>query len=300
MNSRHLTNGTFLVIIGLLLLSASLGITPSIPWWNLLSFWPILFVIAGLRLLFPRGVLALLAPLVLILTITAAFSGYSPANFTRQWWGEYKSQLIQADSLKPTALLNIRDIPMGNIDLKSDAALPGGTVKVTSHSNLITANQVPSIGQGNLFTLQRSSSRRFPNNLNAFVSQPIDISISSAEQWDFSFTMGIVSGVLDLTDIQWNKLKVDSGISHLTLNLKNSGKNQEIEFRTGISHLTLYIPTDINLRITSQTPFFLRKLEKEGFKREQDVYTSPNFSPTLPYLEMHLETGIGLISVHWI
>ena len=187
MNSRHLTTGTFLVILGVLILGRNLGFIPSVPWFHFLHFWPVLLIAAGLQLLFPRGVLALLAPLVLILTTLAVLSGCTPADFAPQWWGEYKPQRIQADSAESTARLNVKDIPMGTINLQFDETLPGGTIQVVSHSKLTTVSHERNLGGGNRFTLQNVSNHRFPRALHTIVSQPLDISVGSHEYGSFHF-----------------------------------------------------------------------------------------------------------------
>ena len=300
MNSKHLTSGTFLVILGFLILGRNLGFIPSVPWLHFLYFWPVLLIAAGLQLLFPRGVLALLAPAVLILTTLAVLSGFTPADFTPKWWGEYQPQRIQADSVEPTALLTVKEIPMGTINLQLDETLPGGTIQFVSHSKLTAASYRGNTIGGNRFTLQNISNHGFPRALHTIVSQPLEISVGSHETWQFSFHMGVMTGTLDLSEIQWSKLAVESGISHLILILHQPERNQEIWLNSGLSHLTLHIPKNMNLRIVTETPFFLRGLEKQGFQREQKIYTSPHFSPTLPFVQLHIETGIGTAAVHWL
>ena len=112
--------------------------------------------------------------------------------------------------------------------------------------------------------------------------------------------MGIMTGSLDLSEIPWSTLTMESGLNHLTLILDQPNRNQEIWLNAGLSHLTLYIPKTMNMRIVAETPFLLKGLEKQGFRRDQKIYTSPHFSPTLPYVELHMETGIGTAAVHWL
>lgn len=78
--SSRLFSGTLLLLAGVLLLFANMGVIPPGFWHNLISLWPLLLIALGLGMIFRKGILALLSPLVLVLMVVLAFT--MPVEYT--------------------------------------------------------------------------------------------------------------------------------------------------------------------------------------------------------------------------
>jgi len=298
MKSEHLTNGIFLVLIGGLLLFRNMGVIPAIPWGNLLQFWPMLIVIAGLQLLFPKGFFSILAPLVLVVTVAVALLGYTPFDFSREWHGEYTNQTIAAEDSFELGQLRVIDVPISNVHIVANPLLAEDEIQVGGYRSLITTPQATTYQTRTQFTVTGTGNRRnrFFSNISV---PPLNVRLNTATDWDIALEMGVAVGVLDLTGLNWQRITVDAGITNLTLQLNQGEVGRQIRINSGLSRLVLEVHRNANVRINSSTPGFLTNLENQGFTRQGDIYLAPYFNPNIPITEVFVDSGLSNINVRW-
>jgi hypothetical protein len=74
MNSGRILVGTVLILLGLIVFLNNIGVLPWDLWIRLILLWPVLLIAFGLRIAFPKGPLALLSGLVLVLAVLFAIA----------------------------------------------------------------------------------------------------------------------------------------------------------------------------------------------------------------------------------
>lgn len=291
MKSGKLTVGTAFLVIGVLLLGRTAGWFPAFSWAHLLRFWPVIFIALGLELIFPKGILSLLAPLSIVIAVIFALSG--PAALPDKLeWHSLPTRTITAPSATPEAELILNDMPAIRIELLGSSGLPGNQVLAADQMGLMRTTQVVSIQGRNHFSLTARS--RWSTGI-----KPLKITLPTYPIWASTINAGILSGHMDLTELKWSNLTVNSGITNLEISLADPQADQTLHFRTGIANLVLHMPRGINLQVISNSPFPLRQLTNAQFTRLGKRYTAPGFDPTQPSIEIVIDAGISSVEVVW-
>lgn len=291
MKSRDLTNGTFLIVIGALLLANSLGYMPRIPWGALLMWWPALVVIAGLQLLFPRGILSLLAPLVLILILILALQGTHPGSM-----GRLESVSINLGDRAHDQLV-IGDIPIAQIDVTAKPAATTYALSGRVRGVALTTIDKPGTDTREIH-LRPKSRRSFSDGISTIFFPPIDLALNPDSLWGFNLNVPVVRGTIDLSNLHWEQALIDSGVAIYTITATPSPEtNQLLRITNGLGRVVLRLPNQANVRIETDQPAFLNNLERRGFHRSNSVYYAPNFDPDQPFLDIRLDGGITLVQL---
>ncbi len=299
MKSRLLTNGTVLIIIGVIFLLRNLGIPTVIPWVNLWQLWPMFLVVLGLQILFPRGVLSIIAPVVLVFTLVIAFLGAPLFPWTTP---DYMEASFPLQTDVSHGELRVQNVPVANISLQANTALHPPAVLFGGERTLIGDWGATQRDTSGIYTVKghRSLGGQF-STFNGSRAQ-LDLSINPTLDWNFNFDIAVINGRLDLTDLLWSNLVLSSGIANLTIRLGTAfADGAEIHINSGISRVALEVSQDVGLRITTSTPSFLHNLERSGFDPLGDSYISPAYlADDPPKVHLIINSGISTISLNWI
>lgn len=289
MNSQRITNGALLLIVGLFFLLRNLGIVIDIPWTHLISLWPIFIIIIGLRLIFPRGIFAILAPLLLVLTLVFALISAPVYN------GELVTRDFPLTESNQIARLDL-DIPIVNLDITSLPLENSNALQVEFRENNIS--QITSFhgGSRSLFTIKgpagNSPNRWIKNNQ----TNPVLARLHSTITWDLHIEAGIARGIIDLRNVEWQNINIKSGIADLTLQFASlNSHDQHLEIEHGIGQVVLQIPPNLNLEIITESPGKLNNFEQLDFVRIGQRYLSPGFQENKPRITAKISGGISRI-----
>lgn len=295
MRNHYLTRGLVLVVIGVILLLYNVGVITRIPWTNLMQLWPLFLVAFGLHLLFSRGVLAFLAPLLVVVTIAVAFLGFPPqlgtvsrdyirTNFQRYETATYSGLRLQGLSV---ADVRLRPLPAES-ELTLDASVPGWlNARWTQES----------VDSEPVYTLRgHSAGTRFWPSVRS--SRPLELALSPDVLWDVSLQAGVANGRLNLEDIQWRSVSVEAGVVSLRIETTVLKQPSRIQVQSGVGQVTLVIPQEQPARITtSGTPSFLNNVSAQGFVSDNGAYVTEGFADAPNPLDIAIEGGITNLRV---
>ncbi len=299
MKSHYLTHGTLLIVVGMLFLLHNLGISTSIPWRSLVQLWPLFLVILGLQILFPKGILAFLAPIVLVITLFIAYVGIPTTPWSTS---DYVKSTLPLQTNISQGQLTIRGLPVANVSLEANPQLDAPAVWAGMESQFVgdwQQGQTNETGVYSLSSRQDSVARFWAFNASGF---PMNILLSPQLVWTMNLDIAVANGKIDLSNVAWRTLDISSGVSNLTLRLGNQSIHPaRIHIKSGVGRVVLQVPHSMEIRITPSTPAFLHRLERDGLTKHQDSYVSPNyFADSGQKVDVVIDSGIATIVLEWI
>lgn len=297
MRSRHLTNGTFLLLIGIYFLLRNLNIIEPLVWSDLINLWPLLLIILGVQLIFSRGILAILSPLLLI--ITFIFLVFSSSSLQEP--GEFITGNLPISSLSESPTLIIDQIPVAEIDLHASRDLQSTGLSFSGNSSIIKAWKFDPENNSYLISGEEKTSSFF--RIGRFKQlDPLILNLNPNLNWDFHINIPIATGKINLSNISWQNLTIESGIANLTITTGSQlHESTKIIFESGIGNLKLRIPQDLAVKIVPAEPQLLNRLNAPGFEKSGNDLITTNYNHSaLKTLDIIIETGISSISIEWI
>jgi hypothetical protein len=113
---------------------------------------------------------------------------------------------------------------------------------------------------------------------------------------ELSIKIGAGNADLKLGDLALDRLRVESGVGELTLDLSGSPKRDlEAFVKTGIGDTTLRLPKNAGVRLFSTVGW--GSIAPHGLTKEGDTYTNASYGESPVTLDITLEGGIGKIHI---
>ncbi len=295
MRSHYLTRGLVLVVIGVILLLYNFGVVTRIPWANLIQLWPLFLVAFGLQLLFSRGPLALLAPLLVVVTIAVAFLGFPPQL------GSYSQDHVLTNFQRDEAVthsevrlqgLGIADVRLSALDTETDLVLDASVPEWLD----ARWTQDPR-SSGPVYTLRsQSGGTRFWRSMSS--SRPLEMALSPHIVWDVSLQAGVANGRLNMQDVPWRSVEIEAGVVSMRIETTVLEQPARLQVKSGVGQITLVVPRDQPARITtSGTPSFLNNISAQGLLEDNGGYATGDFARAANPLDIHIEGGITNLRV---
>jgi len=295
MNSQKLTSGIVFLLLGLLILGRNLGWFPDFSWMKLISLWPVFLVAAGLQLLFPRGILAILSPLVIVAVFVYAISGYAIVGPNLVDWSALTTKKIAGPPPTAQAQLVLNDLRAVQFELGADLELDANEISLTSSRELAGAVRTDTQGGINQFVISAPKQVGWLHGR----TQPIKVDLTPVPEWSVELNGGVINGSLGLHSFNWSDVVINAGITSLHLQLNQGQQGQRIKVSSGVAKLVLHVPRGISLRVKSSSPLPLSQLTKEGFNRSGQVYTSPEYNGQGSSIQIDINAGIASVEVIW-
>lgn len=248
---KRLVPGFMLLILGLVLLALNLGWLQIDLWVLAWRFWPLLLILAGLRLLI-KPPLAYLAVAVVLLGGAVWAISYAPESIRSQLGAPDKTAEVQERQEFDEALtgrldkLTFKlDFGAANINLaalnEADRAYQAvfenaGRINedIERSSNTMTVELSQAKGQGMFW---------------GGIARRADILLSPNMPLELEIDTGASKQDLDLSGLQLQKLKLDTGASSSTVKLGERASLLDAVVDAGASSLTLQVPASVGLKI---------------------------------------------------
>ncbi len=298
MKSENLVTGTILVLLGLAFLGRNLGILPGIPWSNLWRLWPVFLIVVGLQVLFPKGKLSVLAPTVLIIAVIIALFGLGPFQRSTVDYGQQLQSIPVAERADVVGL-TLRNV--GVADLRVAGRELDGTdaVQYKAERAVIDRSEVdvsPTITTYYLYGNSSAGSRWFGST----TAPKVDIALDSNLLWHLDLGIGVGVIQANLIDVDWEKLRVDTGVGQLTVRVAPASWGRSMSVHNGVGSIRLELPAGAPVSLQLNTPSFMHNLERMGLQRQGDRYVSTAFEGSDTPLEIRVDGGLSHVAVHWV
>lgn len=302
---RHLGEGLTTVAFGLVLLGQMLGVLRWDVWLNILKLWPVLFISLGLeiigkatraewlRFLGSLVVVAALAYGALVLTPQA---GWPP--MARAAGGE-EFRHVEPHSGAVTEGTAVVAGAVGELDVLAgdDLVRAEGSSPYDSRFDVSTqggqARVEVSAGEGSWMPMTPASE--------------LTVALDRDVGWDLTVEAGVSDYEVDVSELAITSLALESGVSNGVLTLGNSGAAGEqgpvsVEIDAGVSALVIRVPDGESVRVAISEG--LSGIESEGeWTRDREgsarVFESDGFSDAGAYWDIHIDSGIGGITLRY-
>lgn len=296
LNSGRLFTGGLLLLVGVLLLLNSIGVIGWGLWLNLLSLWPLILVALGLRLIFRKGPLAILAPLVLVFMVVWAFAmptEYAPLSEVSTF----------RHTLDPTVREATLVVGTGAVDLRvraSDAA----------SSDLFSVSErwfgKPTVWRYELINFRAVV--RGTRKLDTIIGFPFtmrgsanrtEVALHPSVPWRIEVNSGAASVNLDLADVEVRELEIGSGASSIDVVLGDKADRAIVDIEAGFVSVDLTVPRGVGVRVDKESALSGDNLKAMGFSKQHGMWFSPGYERASRFIEVNFEGAFSSFNVHF-
>ncbi len=246
---RRVSRGVNLIGFGVFLLLSTQGLLRSGFWLDTLTYWPILLVALGLRLMFEHSRMPwamLLSPVLLMGTLSYVAWGAPPASVAADWETVRapRNPRIETWSLEA-------ELALSELDLRAGSRARGMLLRGrTSPSDL-----------GHVRVSDRGDSSRVHLRGGHWRSGGVHVLNGRRHLWDVEITGDLpmtlrlagafVDGELALETTDVTRVDLDGAFNDLTLRLGRPGTDTRVDLEGAFNHLELVIPEDTPVRVTT-------------------------------------------------
>lgn len=145
-------------------------------------------------------------------------------------------------------------------------------------------------------TLEVSS----PTGTSGFLpmeTKPWEVSISPNIPIEIEILSGANESELDLTELFVTRLKVEMTASSTRINLPARVNRYSAIVKAGAASIEILVPDEVAARITVKTGLSGIDVNPIRFPRVADAFESPDFASAARQVEIHVETGVGSVTV---
>lgn len=284
------------ILGGLLLLFQNLGWLPPGTWDALLQLWPVGLILLGLEMLFGRRslfgslVVIVLGALIIsgALTWAALRANQLPASTTRNVIQSFR----EAEAANVT--LNFKTGELSVTALGPSDYLMEGTITSAPGENVQQLYTVEN-GVGQLTLEQEPSALLVPFITGRETASSWAIRLSAQTPLSLTANTGAGKTTLDLNDLQLTHLTLNTGVGQASVAFPTTGQ-MRVTLNAGVGEVTLTLPPNLPVRLEVDGGLTNLTLPAQ-FASQGNVYTTANFSTAGDYLEIDLNAGVGKITI---
>lgn len=108
--------------------------------------------------------------------------------------------------------------------------------------------------------------------------------------------IGVNEAYLDFTELNIEKLRLETGVSSTTLKLPSSVSYTNAVVSSGVASLTIHVPEQVAAKIRFSGGLMDFKIDKSRFPKTAGYYQSPDYETASQKVDLKIDGGIG--SVH--
>lgn len=302
MNSGRIFIGTIFVLLGLIIFLNNMGVLPWDLWVRLIQLWPVLLIAIGLRIAFPRGILAILSGLVLVLAVifALAFPHYFYMVDTEHVHG-VSSEILDEGVTEAlfTANIGASNVRISSIDTGSFELRD----KLYSTEYSVVSDNLPVMRysvSGNKAHVRFESEERtgsfrvrwsFGRSIN-FVEN-MKIWLNPKVVWELDLDIGASKLEADFSELPVSRLDIDSGASDIDIKLGNNLKHSTVSIAAGASDVRIVVPRDLGVKVNFKSALTSTNLRELGFVERDGAYLSPGYNYADNTVEIDFSSGVS-------
>lgn len=307
MKAGRILFGIIIVLFGLIFLLNNMGILPWDFWPQLIQLWPVLLIVIGLRIAFPRGPLALLSGLVLILAVILALIYAQDLDMAgvKRISGDFEQIL---DRTVSEGVFSFR-FGASNIDIQSvndDSPATIGSLLYHIEYSVI-ADRRPIIGYrvaGNRVYVdfeygQKSVWIVSEKLFQGKTGNNVDIWLHRGVEWELNFDVGASRINADLSRLPVSKLRISSGAGDIDIKLGSIIKHSEVSVSTGASDVRISVPLNTGVKVVVSSPLSSSNLKYLDFVQRDGAYYSPDYNQAEQTVDIYFSSGVGKFELDW-
>ena len=274
----------------------NLGILTWSIWDVVFRLWPVLLIAAGLEVLIGRrSAWGSLLALMLTLALTGGAIWLFSSGIASGWVppGEEIAQPLDGATEAEVVI----GPAVGTVHLASH---PGSEVLITGVIYPLSGERISRDAriEGDRAIVSLESQGEF---IGPFLGgwggeQGWNLKLAQEVRLDLDASIGIGQSEVDLTGLTVDDLEIGLAIGHSTVTLPKQGRFQAI-VDGGIGALVVIIPAEMEARIDLDTGLVVRNLPPSYEDSGENVYTSPGYAGAEDRVDLHVNLGIGSVTV---
>jgi hypothetical protein len=281
-----------LIAIGVLVLLGNLNWMSWSSIGNVLNLWPVALLALGVDML-TRGryrtavVIGALVAGGLLYAADRGGTGFGSSAGAENHVVEHA--LDSARDAQVSIETGVSTLRIGS--LGGGSALVRGTVD-TARGETLVDDYYRSGGTAvlRLRSEQRPNVRVFGGDRRVW-----DLGFNDAVPMTLDISTGVGQAQLDLKDLRVSDLRVNAGVGEVRATLPSQGR-LEAAFKAGVGETHVSIPQSMAARVVVNTG--LGRVNVSGdFNKNGDTYTSPGYDSATDRVDLHIDGGLGQITV---
>lgn len=272
--------GIFLIILGAILLASELGYL-NIKWYDLLKFWPIIFVFWGIDILMGEKRWFIWVFLLFLIFFLSIIFFFMPIRMHRDI---YRDWFLPYDPNIKSMAVNLKaGISELYVAPSSDKK---NLIHISSSREFNINEKKKKLGENPILDLEIKDN--LPSFLGGDDRGVINVYLPPNIEINFSLEAALGNTKLDFRGLKLNYLNIRGGVGNVSAWLPK--KKLKVEVKSGIGNVTIYIPEGVILDLDTETGIGRVSVDSEiiRFKEEKS-------EGIILYIEA--KTGIGNIHI---
>ncbi|MCX2451165.1 DUF5668 domain-containing protein [Pedobacter sp. PLR] len=314
MKTDRIMWGIVLLFIGGVLLLENFHII-DFYWRNVIRFWPIFLIIAGVNILFSRSksqVGGMVSIGVLVITLSMLFvKGQQRPENGRNWIGDQLSEEMNTDDHSDSSdrgydELNFSEAYDEALNKKVVFNISGGGTSFElkgETDSLLQAHVEKKAGEFSLTKSTTDSTTAVTFKMKGKSGwsmneggNDVDFHLNKNPEWEMHMNMGAGEVDFDLSEYKVRTFNFDGGAAALDIKLGSRLPITDVNVKTGIADVKINIPTESGCRIKTKTG--LSAKDFTGFTKMKDgTYETPNYSTSTNKIFINFDGGLSSFEV---
>jgi hypothetical protein len=245
---RRVSRGLSFIGFGVFLFLSTQGLLHRGFWFDALTYWPVLVIALGLRLMFDRSKApwaVLLSPLVIMGTLTfVAVRGPEPLST------DWKTLQAAEDPQAETWSLEAR-IALADLDVRTGPVAPGMLLEGRTAPSNRGSVRISARGDSSRVSLR--DDRWGSNNLRFLpgMRHLWEVDVADDRPMALHLDTAFVEGAMNLETIEVTRVDLDGAFNDLTLRLGAPRSDTRVDLEGAFNRLELVVPEHTPVRVST-------------------------------------------------
>ena len=299
----------YLIIIGVIFLLNTTGVLPWSLWINILKFWPLFIVSAGIGIIFGgTRVLKFIGSsigLIIFLVIVALaifnpfVNGWSFIPSTINTQKNTEDYVIKNNEYFGLTSRNFTiDLPFGEVVINDDNSKDYLTTKTQYSSENEKLSITKSVDNNSLnINIKNQESNQFN-----IVTQGPKYSIEAGSvdlPTSFILKFGAGNAVLDFEDLVIRDFKAEVGAGNLEAEFSEVSVPSQLDLKSGLGNVKITLPKEVGLKINYKVGLGNISINNQnlGNGSEDGTTSTSNYDISEKRIILNVEVGLGNIEI---
>lgn len=290
MNNKHLSNGVFLLSIGVIWALVNVGIIEWSVLTSILTLWPLLIVMAGINIIFKNSEWIKSLGWIVFLSIVVIYGQSYSERFENV--SPRAGEQVVIEKLAETKNAELR-LDLGGVKLGVNSGATNLLEAVITDPNTRHTVEFKNGNETAEIRFQRGKS------FNVRFEEVCNLSLNKDVKWDMiDLNVGAISGTVDMSQLKVKKVDLDVGAGDLELLMGNQMEIAEVKIDAGASKIKVVVPKDAGVSVKFDGGLNSTNFEELGWQKQSgNVYLSPNYDASKAKIKMDVDMGVGKFEV---
>ena len=254
--------------------------------FGIFDLWPLLFVIAGINILFNKKPIVILITWIIFFVILILYGIFYGSINTDIDFSTHFTKPAETSYGK----LNL-DIGAARVDIDSEK---DNLLKVNARGIKLDYNDI--YKNNNETAIFNFANRNHNSIIYGTGSNNYNFKLNEDVIWDLDLDLGAISGTLNLENIATKSIALNMGAGNLNIVLGNKYDQSDIRIDSGASNINITVPKNAGIKIKSDSSLSKIDIDDLGLIKSGDYYISPNYEKEDVKLEFHISMGVGIVN----